>query len=181
MNKKVIKLSENDLHQIVESVVSNIIAEGNMDEGLFDTIRSFGSQYGKRAAKKGEEMGAAASEKMRQGFNAAKNAASNAVEKGKQFGTSAVEKGKSLGAAASKKMRQGYDAAQGAVKNMSNDVKGTWNNAKQDGYAKDMRKAFEKFRMAAEKFQQSGGKLNGQFNSRIKGLENMLNAYVSHS
>ena len=69
--KKQIKLTESDLQNIIKESVNQILREReeNLEEGLWDTAKSFMGQYGKRGAQKAQEMGQAAGEKMKQGYN----------------------------------------------------------------------------------------------------------------
>ena len=71
MAKQLIRLTEEDLHRIVESSVERIINENMEDEGLFDYFRSMGRQGGQKAQQAGAAMG----QKMRQGYDAVKGAA----------------------------------------------------------------------------------------------------------
>lgn len=100
---------------------------------------------------KQKQMGNAAGQKMKQGFNNVKQGVQNAANA----------------------VQQGYN-------NVKADVQQTAQNARQDGSMKDMQKAFNNFKMAVQKFTQNGGKVNPQLNSRIKGIENMMNQYQSH-
>ena len=68
MAKQLIRLTEQDLHRIVESSVERIINENMEDEGLFDYFRSMGRQGGQKAQQAGAAMG----QKMRQGYDSVK-------------------------------------------------------------------------------------------------------------
>lgn len=148
MKKQLIRLTEEDLNQIIESTVHRIITENSEDEGLWNSLRSFAGQYKNRGEQKAKEMGKAAGERMRQGYNATKDAIS-----------------------------QKYNAAKDFGKAVKQDVKDTWQGAQRDGSMKDMQKAFNNFKMAVEKFVKNGGQVNPQMNSRISGIEKMLNSY----
>lgn len=148
MKKQLIRLTEEDLNQIIESTVHRIITENSEDEGLWNSLRSFAGQYKNRGEQKAKEMGKAAGERMRQGYNATKDAIS-----------------------------QKYNAAKDFGKAVKQDVKDTWQGAQRDGSMKDMQKAFNNFKMAVEKFVKNGGQINPQMNSRISGIEKMLNSY----
>ena len=78
MKKQVIRLTESDLHNIINESVRTILSE-KMDEGWWDTAKSFMGQYGKRGADKAQEMG-------QQVGSAAKNAYNTASNKARQFG-----------------------------------------------------------------------------------------------
>lgn len=127
------RLTESELNQIIEESVRSIIAENMEDEGLWDTMKSFGGQYLQRGKEQAQKMGHNVGQKMK-----------------------------------------------GAYNTVANDVKNTYKNAQQDGQMKSMIKAFNDFKMAVEKFRANGGKVNNQLNSRIKGIENMMNAYQPH-
>lgn len=148
MKKQLIRLTEEDLNQIIESTVHRIITENSEDEGLWNSLRSFAGQYKNRGAKKAQELGRNAGERMRQGYNATKDA-----------------------------IAQKYNAAKDFGKAVKQDVKDTWQGAQRDGSMKDMQQAFNNFKMAVEKFVKNGGQLNPQMNSRIIGIEKMLNSY----
>lgn len=166
MKKQLIRLTEEDLNQIIESTVQRIITENSEDEGLWDSLKSFAGQYKNRGEQKAKEMGKAAGESIKnkynatkdaaaQKYNAVKNAANQKYNAAKQFGNAAKQFGN-------------------AVKQ---DVQNTWQGAQRDSSMKDMQKAFNNFKMAVEKFVKNGGQLNPQMNSRISGIEKMLNTY----
>ena len=71
MKKNTIKLTESDLQNIIKESVNQILREKeeNLEEGLWDTAKSFMGQYGKRGAQKAQQMGQAAGERMKQGYN----------------------------------------------------------------------------------------------------------------
>jgi hypothetical protein len=48
MKKQMIRLTESELHQIIEESVKNIIKENMEQEGWLDTAKSFAGQYRKR-------------------------------------------------------------------------------------------------------------------------------------
>ena len=76
--KQLVRLTESDLHNIINESVRTILSE-KMDEGWWDTAKSFMGQYGKRGADKAQEMG-------QQVGSAAKNAYNTASNKARQFG-----------------------------------------------------------------------------------------------
>lgn len=149
MAKKVIRLTEEDLRKIIEMAAKKI-NENSENEGFWDTMRSFGGQYKNRGTQKAQELGQAAGQKMHQGYNAVK---------------------------------QGAQRVGNAVKNAGNavkqDVQNTWTNAKRDSSMKDMQRAFNKFKEALMKYKNSGGQVNPQLNSRVSGIDKMLNGYQS--
>jgi len=58
MNKKLIRLTESDLHRIVEESVANILSENGMEEGWFgDKWNQTKSAVGTAFSKKGGSMG----------------------------------------------------------------------------------------------------------------------------
>ena len=69
MNQKVIKLTEQDLHNIVKSTVKRVINENMEDEGLWNSLKSFGRQYGKRGVNAASQMGQKAASNMRNAYN----------------------------------------------------------------------------------------------------------------
>jgi hypothetical protein len=150
MKKQLVRLTESELHQIIEESVKAVIAE-EMDEGMWDTAKSFFGQYGKRGANKAQEMGQTARQGMSNMANKVQQGLSNAANK----------------------VQQG-------ITNVGNDIKQTYRNAQQDSQMKEMRNAFNNFKAAVEKFKAAGGEVNGQLASRIKGIENMMGKYQSH-
>lgn len=159
MKKQLIRLTEEDLNQIIESTVHRIITENSEDEGLWDSLKSFAGQYKNRGEQKAKEMGKAAGENIKNKYNATKAAA--------------AQKYNAVKNAASQK----YNAAKQFGNAVKQDVQNTWQGAQRDGSMKDMQKAFNNFKMAVEKFVKNGGQLNPQMNSRISGIEKMLNSY----
>ena len=150
MKKQVIRLTESELNQIIEESVRTIISE-NMDEGMWDTMKSFASQYGKRGANKAQQMGASVGSKMKDMYN-----------KGTE------------------KVQQGINKAKEVGANIENDIKQTYHNAQQDSQMKEMQKAFSAFKAAVNNFVKAGGKLNPQLKSRIAGIDNTINSYQKH-
>lgn len=57
MEKKTIRLTEAELHQIIAESVKNIIKENSTDEGMWDTMKSFAGQYGRRGMDKAKTNG----------------------------------------------------------------------------------------------------------------------------
>jgi uncharacterized protein YukE len=137
MKKQVLRLTESELNRIIEESVYSIINEEMMNEGWWDTAKSFMGQYGKRGAQKTQELGNAVGSKMKQGYNAVK---------------------------------QGYN-------NVKTNVQQTAQNARRDSSMKDMSRAFEAFKAAVEKYRANGGQINNQLNSRIAGIDKMINGY----
>lgn len=158
MEKKVYKITESELHDIIKESVNQIIKEQMINEGLRDTIRSFVGQYGKRGADKAQEIGTAVGKQFKQG----------------------VDKAQEMGKAVGKQFQKGYDAVQQGYTNVKNDIEQTAKNARKDSAMKDMQKAFQNFKAAVEKFKQNGGQVNGQLNSRIVGIEKMMGGYQAH-
>lgn len=146
MSNKVIRLSESDLHRIVETTVNEVISEG-----WFDTVKSFGKQYANRGANKAKQIGSNVGASVGRGVNKIRNAAQNGVQN-----------------------------VRNTAQNIQNDIDKTWQNANQDRYAKEMRNAFEKFKMAVMNFKKHGGKTDRVLSSRITGIDNMLNSYQSN-
>lgn len=76
--KQLVRLTESDLHNIINESVRTILSE-KMDEGWWDTAKSFMGQYGKRGADKAQQMG-------QQVGSAAKNAYNTASNKAQEIG-----------------------------------------------------------------------------------------------
>lgn len=77
MNQKVIKLTEQDLHNIVKSTVKRVMNENMEDEGLWNSLKSFGRQYGKRGVNAASQMGQKAASNMRNTYNNVRQDVSN--------------------------------------------------------------------------------------------------------
>lgn len=159
MKKQLIRLTEEDLNQIIESTVHRIITENSEDEGKFDTLRSFFGQYKNRGEQKAKEMGKAAGKAIKSGYN------------------TASQKVQDMGKDVGKAIKSGYGTASKKMQDMGKDINDTWKGAQRDGYMKDMRKAFNNFKMSVERYKQNGGVVDSQLGSRISGIENMLNSY----
>jgi hypothetical protein len=185
--KQLVRLTESDLHNIINESVRTILSE-KMDEGWWDTAKSFMGQYGKRGADKAQQMG-------QQVGSAAKNAYNTASNKAQQMGQNvansaknayntmsnkAQQMGQQVGNAAKNAYNTASNKAQEIGQNVANDVRTTYNNAKQDGNMKSMQKAFQNFKDAVEKFKAAGGKVNNQLASRISGIDKMMAQYQSH-
>ncbi len=163
--KQLVRLTESDLHNIINESVRTILSE-KMDEGWWDTAKSFMGQYGKRSADKAQQMG-------QQVGSAAKNAYNTMSNKAQQMG-------QQVGNAAKNAYNTASNNVQQFGQNVANDVRTTYNNAKQDGNMKSMQKAFQNFKDAVEKFKAAGGKVNNQLASRISGIDKMMAQYQSH-
>lgn len=95
---KKIRITESDLHNLVESAIMNVLEKENLNEGWMDYFKSLGRDTN-RATKNAYNS---ASNKVKQGFN-------NAVDKMKQ-GYDNV----------SNKIQQGYNNAKQGMQNMHN-------------------------------------------------------------
>ena len=84
MEKKVIKLTESDLHEIINESVRRIIAENMTDEGWFDTMKSFANQYGQRGAAKAQEIGQKVGNAAKNAYNNVKQDVQNTWNNAKQ-------------------------------------------------------------------------------------------------
>lgn len=147
-----IKLTETDLHNLIKEAVEQVLSESDtLEEGFWDTARSFAGQYGQRAGNKIQQMGQAAGQAMRNGAQRVGNAV--------QRGANAVA--------------QGYN-------NVKSDIQQTAQNARQDSSMKDMQKAFNNFKSAVERYKANGGQVNRQLGSRIAGIEKMMGDYQAH-
>lgn len=155
--KKEIKLTESDLQNIIKESVNQILREReeNLEEGLWDTAKSFMGQYGKRGAQKAQQMGQAAGEKMRQGYDAARNNVKGAYNKAKEN-------------------------VQNTYNNVKNDIQQTARNARQDSSMKEMQKAFNNFKNAVNTYRQNGGQTTRQLNSYLSAIDKMINNYEKH-
>lgn len=170
MAKKLIRLTEQDLHRIVESSVDRIINENMEDEGLFDYFRSMGRQGGQKAQQAGAAMG----QKMRQGYDSVKGAA----QKGYNAAVNKVGQGyDSVRNAA----QQGYNAAANKVGQAVQGVKDMHHQAMQDSMVANMNSAIANFENSLQTFIKNGGNFqNAQLSSRLSGIKNMLNQYAQH-
>jgi hypothetical protein len=86
MNKKPIRLTEQDLHFLVENAVQAYLTENGMDEGFFGGLGALGSKFGNRMKTAGQNMSNAASQKWGQAKNAMGQAANAVGQKMNQAG-----------------------------------------------------------------------------------------------
>ena len=86
MNNKPIRLTEQDLHFLVENAVQAYITENGMDEGFFGGLGALGSKLGNRMKTAGQNMSNAASQKWGQAKNAMGQAANAVGQKMNQAG-----------------------------------------------------------------------------------------------
>jgi hypothetical protein len=86
MNKKPIRLTEQDLHFLVENAVQAYLTENGMDEGFFGGLGALGSKFGNRMKTAGQNMSNAASQKWGQAKNAIGQAANAVGQKVNQAG-----------------------------------------------------------------------------------------------
>ena len=86
MDKKPIRLTEQDLHFLVENAVQAYLTENGMDEGFFGGLGALGSKFGNRMKTAGQNMSNAASQKWSQAKNAMGQAANAVGQKMNQAG-----------------------------------------------------------------------------------------------
>ena len=86
MNNKPIRLTEQDLHFLVENAVQAYITENGMDEGFYGGLGAHGSKFGNRMKTAGQNMSNAASQKWGQAKNAMGQAANAVGQKMNQAG-----------------------------------------------------------------------------------------------
>ena len=86
MDKKPIRLTEQDLHFLVENAVQAYPTENGMDEGFFGGLGALGSKFGNRMKTAGQNMSNAASQKWGQAKNAMGQAANSVGQKMNQAG-----------------------------------------------------------------------------------------------
>ena len=84
MKKQLIRLTEEDLSNIIESTMKRIISENEDNEGMWDSLKSFAGQYGKRGKENAQALGKRAREGIKNSYNNAKNAVSNGYNNVKQ-------------------------------------------------------------------------------------------------
>ena len=86
MEKKAIKLTEQDLHFLVENAVQAYLVNEGIDEGFFGGLGALGSKFGKKAATAGHNMANTASQKFGQAKDAMGRAANAVGQKVNQAG-----------------------------------------------------------------------------------------------
>lgn len=86
MDKKPIRLTEQDLHFLVENAVQAYLTENGMDEGFFGGLGALGSKFGNHMKTAGQNMSNAASQKWGQAKNAMGQAANAVGQKVNQAG-----------------------------------------------------------------------------------------------
>lgn len=82
MKKQLVRLTEEDLHQIIESTVQRIITENYEEEGMWDTMKSFGGQYFNRGKKSAQQFGQKMGDKLTNITTDVKNTWTNAKRDG---------------------------------------------------------------------------------------------------
>lgn len=172
MEKNIIRLTEQDLHNLIKESVEQVLLENSeqeLDEGFGDFIRSFAGQYGKRGANQMQQGMQNVGNTMQQGYNAAKQGMKHVGNKMAQGYNAAKQGMQNVG----NKIQQGYN-------NVKSDIQQTAQNAKQDSSMRDMQKAFDAFKMAVEKYKAAGGTVNRQLGSRMAGIDKMINGYEAH-
>ena len=80
MDKKPIRLTEQDLHFLVENAVQAYLTENGMDEGLGGWLSGIGSRFGKQAQTAGQNMANSVGQK----WNQAKQYAGQKYDQAKQ-------------------------------------------------------------------------------------------------
>ena len=80
MDKKPIRLTEQDLHFLVENAVQSYLTENGMDEGLGGWLSGIGSRFGKQAQTAGQNMANSVGQK----WNQAKQYAGQKYDQAKQ-------------------------------------------------------------------------------------------------
>lgn len=78
MDKKPIRLTEQDLHFLVENAVQAYLTENGMDEALLGGLGALGSKFGNRMRTAGQNMVDTASQKLGQAKDAMGRAYNNA-------------------------------------------------------------------------------------------------------
>ena len=81
-----IRLTEQDLHFLVEEAVKGYLVENGMEEGIFGGLGALGSKFGNRMKTAGQNMSNAASQKWGQAKNAMSQAANAVGQKMNQAG-----------------------------------------------------------------------------------------------
>lgn len=86
MDKKPIRLTEQDLHFLVENTVQAYLTENGMDEGFFGGLGALGSKFGNRMKTARKNMSNAVGQKMNQAGQAIGQAANTVGQKINQAG-----------------------------------------------------------------------------------------------
>lgn len=170
MNKKrIVRLTESELQNIIKESVINILKEDMNNEGFMDYLRSFGRQGSNKAQAMGQQVGQQARQgydkmagKAQQGWNAVKGAAQRGYD------------------AAAQKVGQGVNAVKGAYDNAAQGVKTMHQNAMQDSSMANMQASMNKFQKDLDVYLKNGGQVTRQLKSQVSGIMNMLNGYQEH-
>lgn len=164
MDKKPIRLTEQDLHFLVENAVQAYLTENGMDEALLGGLGALGSKFGNRMKTAGQNMSNAASEKWGQAKNAMGQAANAVGQKMNQAGQA---------------MGQAYNNAKTAVGDAYTNAKNTYQtgSANQDAQKaiQNAVQALNNLKAADQKLQSIGqysviGKQMGLIDNLIKVL-----------
>ena len=149
-----IHLTESELHNLVKEAVTQILHENEMysiNEGPFDFFRSLG----------------------RQGKNKVSQVASNQAEK---IGNYVNNKKQQVGDYVNNKKQQVGDY----VNNMKNGINQGIQNARQDSAMADMKKAYNNFAQAVDRYSQSNGEVGKVLKGAMTKINNILSRYENH-
>lgn len=160
-----IHLTESELHNLVKEAVTQILHENEMysiNEGPFDFFRSLG----------------------RQGKNKVSQVASNQAEKignyvndkKQQVGNYVNNKKQQVGDYVNNKKQQVGDY----VNNMKNGINQGIQNARQDSAMADMKKAYNNFAQAVDRYSQSNGEVGKVLKGAMTKINNILSRYENH-
>lgn len=130
MEKKLIRLTEQDLHYLVENTIRAYLTENEMEEGFWGGLSTLGGRFGNKAAKAGQNAANSA-----QGmWNNTKNAMGQAAQNVANSAQGAWNKTKDTMGQAANTVGNAYNNAKNTVgnayNNAANTVGNAYNNAK---------------------------------------------------
>lgn len=174
MNK--IRLTESELHNLIKDAVTQIINENemyNLNEGPLDFFKSLGRQGKNRATQAANVQ----KERMNNYVNDKKQQVSNwANRQADKIGNYVNDKKEQVGnwaADQKEKMSTGYN-------NLKQGINQGIQNARQDSAMADMRKAYNNFAQAVDRYSQSNGEVGKVLKGAMTKINNILSRYENH-
>lgn len=171
MDKNPIRLTEQDLHFLVENAVQAYITENGMDEGFFGGLGALGSKFGNRMKTAGQNMSNAVGQKMNQAGQAMGQAANAASQKWGQAKNAMGQAANAVG----QKMNQARQAMGQAYNNAKNTYQTGSANQDAQKAIQNAVQALNNLKAADQKLQSMGqysviGKQMGLIDNLIKVL-----------
>lgn len=182
MEKKLIRLTEQDLHYLVENTIRAYLTENGMEEGFWGGLSTLGGRFANNAAKAGQN----AANSAQGAWNNAKNAMGQAAQNVANSAQGAWNNTKNAVGQAANTVGQKINQAGQNIGNAYNNAKNTYQmgSANQDAQKaiQNARKALKALMDADQKMKQLGatGIGNGKQMDAIKNAMNALDSGVQN-